>query len=401
MKTNLKIGLFGYGVVGQGVYEILKQNTCLGAEVVKICVKNRKKRRNLPEEMFTFEKEDILQNPDIDLIVEVINNADDAFEIITTALKNGKRVVTANKKVLAEHLEELVTLQAELNGSLLYEGAACGSIPIIRNLEEYYDNELLYSVRGVFNSSSNYILSKVHNENLDYDIALKQAQDLGFVETADPALDLAGFDALYKLVIVAAHAYGVIVNPDEVLHGGIMNFSQFDMQFAKEKGYKIKLVSTARIVGNDKVAMYVLPEFITPERRLYNVEYDYNAVVVEASFSDKQTFQGKGAGGHPTGSAIFSDISANYYDYKYSYKKRNLGKKLSYTTDLEIEIYLRYFDEKNLAHFHFEKITERYSGKDFNYVIGTIKISNLIKINDKLNTSDIQVINTGRLNAVK
>jgi homoserine dehydrogenase len=400
MKKNLKIGLFGYGVVGQGVYEILTQNKNFGAEVVKICVKDRKKRRNLPESNFTFEKNDILQNPDIDLIIEVINNADDAFEIITTALKNGKRVVTANKKMLAEHLEELVNLQQEKNVSLLYEGSSCGSIPIIRNLEEYYDNELLYSIRGVFNSSSNYVLSKVYNENIDFDIALKKAQDLGFAET-DPTLDLAGYDALFKLVIIAAHAYGVFVKPEEVLNAGIMNFSQFDMQFAKEKGYKIKLLSTVRKVGDDKVAMFVLPEFITEDRQLYNVEYEYNAVVVEAAFSDKQFFQGKGAGGHPTGSAIFSDISANMYDYKYGYKKFHQEHKLTYTTDLLIEIYLRYYDEKNLNHFNFEEITERYYGKDFNYVIGTIKIENLLKIKNILNTSDIQVINTGRLNKIK
>ena len=400
MKKKLKIGLFGYGVVGQGVYEILTQNQNFGAEVVKICVKNRKKRRNLPENFFTFDKDDILLNPDIDLIIEVINNADDAFQIITTALSNGKKVVTANKKMLAEHLAELVTLQQAQNVSLLYEGSSCGSIPIIRNLEEYYDNELLYSIRGVFNSSSNYVLSKVYNENIDFDIALKKAQDLGFAET-DPTLDLAGYDALFKLVIIAAHAYGVIVKPDDVLNAGIMNFSPFDMQFAKEKGFKIKLVSTVRKVGDDKVAMFVLPEFISDDQQLFNVEYEYNAVVVEAAFSDKQFFQGKGAGGHPTGSAIFSDISANMYDYKYGYKKFFQENKLTYTTDLEIEIYLRYYDENNLNHFKFEHISERYYGKDFNYVIGTIKIDHLLKIKHILNTADIQVINTGRLNIQK
>ena len=399
MKKNLKIGLFGYGVVGQGVYEILTQNKTFGAEVVKICVKDRKKRRNLPESHFTFEKNDILLNPEIDLIIEVINHADEAFDIITTALKNGKKVVTANKKMLAEHLAELVKLQQEQNVSLLYEGSSCGSIPIIRNLEEYYDNELLYSIRGIFNSSSNYILSKVYNENVDFDIALKKAQDLGFAET-DPTLDLAGYDALFKLVIIAAHAYGVFVKPEEVLNAGIMNFSRFDMQFAKEKGYKIKLISTVRKVGDDKVAMFVLPEFVTEDRQLYNVEYEYNAVVVEAAFSDKQFFQGKGAGGHPTGSAIFSDISANMYDYKYGYKKHYQENKLSYTTDLPIEIYLRYYEEHNLNQFQFEKITERYYGKDFSYVIGTIKISNLLKIKDYLNTADIQLINTGKLNDI-
>jgi len=399
MKKNLKIGLFGYGVVGQGVYDILSKNKNLG-EVVNICVKNPKKRRNLPMSHFTFDKNDILNNPEIEMIVEVIDNADDAYDIISQALIKGKRVVTANKKMLAEHLVELVRLQQEQNVSLLYEGSSCGSIPIIRNLEEYYDNELLYSVRGIFNGSSNYILSKIYKDNLDFDIALKQAQDLGFVES-DPTLDLAGFDALYKLCIITAHTYGIFVKPEDVLHVGIMNFSRFDMQFAKEKGFKIKPVCNVKKVGDDKVTMFVIPQFVPQESNLYNVENEYNAVVVEAAFSDKQIFIGKGAGGHATGSAVISDISANLYDYKYAYKKYYQPSKIQYTTDVEIEIYLRYYDERNLQYFNFEKISERYEGRDFNYVIGTITIDNLIKINQKINTADIQVIQTWKSTSFK
>src|SRR5690606_29214403 len=144
-----------------------------------------------------------------------------------------KNVVSANKKMIAGHLEELIELQHQHHTSLLYEGAVCGSIPIIRNLEEYYDNELLHSVTGIFNGSSNYILSKLFNEQLAYDTALKQAQHLGFAET-DPTLDVGGFDAKFKLAIVASHAYGLYVKPDDILNIGIAQLSDYDVRFARE-----------------------------------------------------------------------------------------------------------------------------------------------------------------------
>ena len=169
-----------------------------------------------------------MNDEEINTVVELINDADAAFLIVSTALKNGKNVVSANKKMIAENLQELVDIQAEYGTSLLYEGAVCGSIPIIRNLEEYYDNELLHSISGIFNGSSNYILTKVFSENLDYATALKQAQELGFAET-DPILDVGGYDPKYKLVIATSHAYGVFVEPTNVLNIGIQNLSEKDL----------------------------------------------------------------------------------------------------------------------------------------------------------------------------
>ncbi len=398
MTKKLNIGLFGYGVVGHGVYEILHKNKGIG-DITKICVKDQKKRRDLPMEHFTFDKNDLLDNPDINLIVEVISDAEAAFEIVSAALKKGKNVVTANKKMVAEHLDELIHLQKKYHSSLLYEASSCGSIPIIRNLEEYYDNELLYAVRGIYSSSCNYLLTRIFKDNVDYDIAFKQAQDLGFVER-DSHLDLVGLDALYKLIILTAHANGVFVKPDEVLHHGILNLNSFDVKFAKEKGFQIKLVAHSNKVGSDQIALFVLPQFIAPDSLLYDVNYENNAVVVEANFSDKQFFMGKGAGGHPTGSAIISDISANRYDYRYEYKKYLHGTKLTFTNNIEIEVYLRYFDEKTLNFFKFEKISEKYYGRECNYVIGTIRMENLLSIKDKLNSSDVQLILTGKLKKV-
>ena len=165
MTTEIKIGLFGFGCVGQGLYDVLTESSGFKAEIVKIGVKDRAKKRKLPASIFTFDKEEILGNAEINLVVELIDDAEEAYNIVKSALISGKNVVTANKKMLANNLEELVALQKKHNVSLLYEASSCGSIPIIRNLEEYYDNEQLNSVSGIFNGTSNYILSKIFSEN--------------------------------------------------------------------------------------------------------------------------------------------------------------------------------------------------------------------------------------------
>ncbi|MFT6883532.1 MAG: homoserine dehydrogenase, partial [Marinoscillum sp.] len=184
---NIKIGLFGFGCVGQGLYETLNNSKNFSGEIKKICIKNPDKARRLDPKLFTTQAASLLNDPEIDVIVELIDDADAALEIVTKALKNGKSVVTANKKMVAEHLSELVNLQASTGQALLYEGAVCGSIPIIRTLEEYFGHEPLNEVKGIFNGSTNYILTKVFEENLSYEAALLQAQALGFAE-ADPTL---------------------------------------------------------------------------------------------------------------------------------------------------------------------------------------------------------------------
>ena len=337
---------------------------------------------------FTFDKNDILNDESIDLVVEAIDDADAAFEILKIAFKNGKDVVTANKKMLANHLEEIIALEKEFDCSVLYEGSSCGSIPIIRNLEEYYDNEMLNNVNGIFNSSSNYILSQIFNNNKDYDLAVKRAQDLGYLET-DASSDIIGYDSLYKLLIVTAHAYGVIVKPEEVVLHGIQNLGRFDIEFAKEKGWVIKTISTVKKVDESNICLYVLPAFINEKNPYRNINNEDNAVLVEAAFSQNHFFSGKGAGGFPVGSAILSDVSAYSYDYKYAYKKSQQIPKLGLSTDVELKVYLRYFDEKNLKLFKFEKIQGHYQSDDYNYVIGKIKLSALMEQKDRLNTADI------------
>jgi homoserine dehydrogenase len=376
MSKKLSIGLFGFGVVGQGLYDIIITKN-LNIEIVKFAIKDPHKKRTLPAELFTTDRDELLNNPEINTIVELINDTEAAFEIVSRALSSGKNVVSASKKMIALHLEELIELQHKHGTSLLYEGAVCGSIPIIRNLEEYYDNELLHSISGIFNGSSNYILSKGFIEGLDYDSALKQAQDLGFAET-DPTSDVGGFDAKYKLVIAAAHAYGVIVQPEEIFNLGIQNLAAQDLQYAREKNLKIKLVPVAKELDDKNVAMFVLPKFVNSTEFLYNVEYEYNGVTVQAAFADQQFFFGKGAGGHPTGSAVLSDIAALRYNYQYEYKKAKEKTDLKFTNNIELNIYLRYDDESLVEALQFLHIQERYYSGSYKFVIGKVNLQSLI-----------------------
>jgi homoserine dehydrogenase len=394
-REKLRIGMFGYGCVGQGLHDVLNSSKGFKADIVRICVKNRNKKRRIPMENFTFEKEDILDDASINLVVELIDDADEAFSIVKTAMQKGKNVVTANKMMVAKHFRELVDLQKTYKVSLLYEASAGASIPIIRNLEEYYDNELLYSLRGILNGTTNYILTKMYNTGLSYDKSLREAQEKGFAES-DPTLDVDGWDAKYKLCIITGHAYGLFLNPDEVFHYGIRNISEFDIQHAREKGNKIKLVPYVGKTNENTITSFVLPRFISSDKYLYNVDNEYNGVITEAAFADKQFFSGKGAGGHATGSAVLSDISANSYGYKYEYKKYQQGTITNYTRNHKLEIYLRYNQEKDRELFGFEEVSEYFSGRFYKYVIGVVNLERLFELKEQLPDLDVFIVNTGR-----
>lgn len=394
MSKKLKIGLFGFGVVGQGLHDIIRGQD-LNLEIIKIAIKNPDKKRTLDAHLFTTDHNELLNNSEINTIVELIDDADVAYNIVKRALISGKNVVSANKKMIASHLAELVELQEKHDASLLYEGAVCGSIPIIRNLEEYYDNELLHGISGIFNGSSNYILSKIFNENMDYSVALKQAQDLGFAET-DPIMDVGGYDPKFKLAIATAHAYGLFIEPAKILNVGIQNLSENDIRYAREKNFKIKLVPTARKISTKQVVTYVLPKFVKSDDFLFNVENEYNGVTVQAAFADKQFFFGKGAGGHPTGAAVLSDIAALRYGYRYEYKKYHQHNGLVHTDNVSIEVYLRYTHEYTVEKLQIENIVERFSRDDYKYVIGNVSLKNLMANRDLLEQKDVFIAHTGK-----
>lgn len=394
-QKKINIGLFGFGVVGQGLYDVISQSPALDKAISKICVKN-KKERGLPEELFCYDADEILNDPEINTVVELINDSQEAYHIVKTALSKGKNVVSANKKMIAENMKEMIELQKKHNVSLLYEASACGSIPVIRSLEEYYDNDLLLSVTGILNGSSNYILSKVFDHNKLYTEALKEAQDLGFAE-ADPSFDVDGFDSLFKLIILTMHSFGVVINPDEVLNYGISNISDFDIRYAREKGFKIKLVGQVERLRDKKITLFVLPRFVARDKYIYSVEDEFNGVVIKGLAYDKQFMFGKGAGGHPTGSAVLSDITALMHNYRYEYKKANYFEGFNYFKDGAIEIYLRYNHPDVLKLIEFQSISEAYQGPVHSYKIGFVKLSCLIQKKELLrNNKDLFIAATGK-----
>ncbi len=373
---QLTIGLFGFGVVGEGLYKVLQQTPSLKASIKKVCIKNPDKKRDAPDSLFTTDRNEILNDPEINLIVEVINESTPAFEIISTALKNGKDAVSASKKMLAEHLPQLLELQKQTGQSLLYEASACASIPVIRNLEEYYDNDLLHSVKGIVNGSTNYILTKMFEEKLDFKQALLQAQQLGFAE-ADPTLDIDGWDAVNKWVILLLHAYGIVASVEEVLFNGIQNIQGGDAAVGREKSLEIRLVGQAKKLQNGKVAAFVLPQFVKKDDHLSFVKYEYNGFVVESSFADKQFFYGKGAGSFPTASAVLSDISALRYHYQYEYKKLYHHQPAHLTNDFYLKVYVSFDDWKYIPRERFEWIEEWHAEDDRKYLVGVLHAKEL------------------------
>jgi homoserine dehydrogenase len=375
MKKKLKIGLFGFGCVGQGLYHVLHETHGVKAEIKKICVKHKDKQRPIDVSYFTFEATDILNDPEIDVVVELIDDANAAFEIVKKAVEKGKHVVTANKKMLAEHLQEIYDLQQKYDRSILYEGSVCGSIPILRNLEEYYDNDMIASIEGIFNGSTNYILTKVFEEKRSYPEALKAAQELGFAES-DPSLDVKGYDPKFKLTIAIAHTFGVFVKPEDIINLGIDKISEADLQYAKENKLTIKLVARAYKLGG-KIVGFVAPQFILQDHMLASVRNEYNAVLVEGAFAEKQIFIGKGAGSYPTASAVLSDISALTFDYRYEYKKYTQGEGFSFSNDALVDVIISFQDKTLVTPSDFENFGGVFQLDKYPYMTGSITLEKL------------------------
>jgi len=378
MNTHkqLTIGLFGFGVVGEGLYKVLQQTPSLKATIKKVCIKNYGKKRNAPASLFTTDKNELLNDHDINVIVEVIDDADAAFQIVSTALINGKDVVSASKKMIAEHLPALLALQQQTGRSFLYESAACASIPVIRNLEEYYDNDLLHSIRAIVNGSTNFILTKIFEEGLDFKQALLLAQQAGFAES-NPTLDMEGYDAVNKWTFLLTHAYGIIESPENILFNGIQDINAGDAVVAKAKNQQIKLVAQAQKLKDGKVAAFVLPQFVKQDDHLAFVKNEYNGVVIESGFADKQFFYGKGAGSFPTASAVLSDIAALRYQYKYEYKKLYHHQPHVLSNDIFLRVYVSFDDLAFIPRDRFEWIEEWYAQEERKYLVGVISFEEL------------------------
>ncbi len=274
--------------------------------------------------------------------------------------------------------------------SLLYESAACASIPVIRNLEEYYDNDLLHSIKAIVNGSTNFILTKIFEEGLDFKQALLLAQQSGFAES-NPKLDVEGYDAVNKWTFLLTHAYGISESPENILFSGIQNIHSRDAETAASRKQEIKLVAQAKKLKNGKVAAFVLPQFISQDDHLAFVKNEYNGVVIESGFSDKQFFYGKGAGSFPTASAVLSDISALRYGYKYEYKKLYHHQPHELTNDFFLKVHVSFDDIETVPKEKFEWIEEWHAQEGRKYLAGVIAFSHL-KTNNWWKENDISLI---------
>jgi len=371
----LRIGLFGFGCVGQGLWDVLHRTHGLRSTITRICVKDRSKSRPPDINLFTFDRDDILNDPTVNVVVELIDDADAAFEIVTTAMRKGKAVVTANKKMVATRFNELLALQQETGVQVLYEASSGGAIPIIRNLEEYYDNDLLSGVEGIVNGTTNYIFTRLMNDaEQGYDLALKEAQARGFAES-DPTLDVEGWDAAYKTLIIAAHSMGTVLQPEQVVRRGISTITPFDVNAAKTLGSTVKLLSRVTLHKNGFAAS-AMPAFVRNSDPMSNINNETNAIRLHGAFADDQLLVGKGAGAHPTASAVLSDIAALRYDYRYEYKKIEQGDSPVFNLDHQVRVYVR-GPRKLIDSVPFDSIDVEHRTGDGEYACGTITLSAL------------------------
>lgn len=270
----------------------------------------------------------------------------------------------------------LLELQQQTGRSLLYEAAACASIPVIRNLEEYYDNDLLHSIRAIVNGSTNFILTRIFEDGLDFKQALLLAQQSGFAES-NPVLDVDGYDALNKWTFLLTHAYGILAAPDDILFSGIGNIHSTDAAVAAGKKQEIRLVAQAQKLKNGKVAAFILPQFLPQQDHLAFVKNEYNGVEIESGFADKQFFYGKGAGSFPTASAVLSDISALRYGYRYEYKKRFHHQPHELTDDFFLRVYISFDDIAFIPREEFEWVEEWHAQEERKYLVGVIAYTKL------------------------
>lgn len=387
MKKQIKIGLFGFGSVGRGLYDVLGAVEDKDISIRRICVRDLNKERGV-EAYFTDRADDIFSDKEINMIVELIDDAEAAYTIVRRALEAGLPVVSGNKKMLAYHLPELIALGEESGTPFLYDASACGSIPVIRNLEEYYDNDLLVSVKGILNGSSNFVLSKIFNEGMEYGPALRLAQELGFAES-DPSLDFDGWDSLFKLVILTMHAFGIYVAPEKIFRYGISSMNQDDIRFAAEKQRRIKLVGHVEKLDDGGVYLWVVPQLISKDKYIYGVEDEFNGVVIKGRYYYKQFMFGRGAGGHPTGAAVLSDITACKYDYRYEYKRMHSGVEVCHTNDVNHRIYFRYRTAQQRELIPFTQVREQYSSDGWNYIVGDVRLADLVAVKEQLTGQDI------------
>ena len=315
MQNKINVGLIGAGTVGSGTYKVLKENfseiyrkTKKEITVFALAEKDLKRAKEVVDGKTKILKDafDLIKDKNIHIIVELIGGTGIAKDLVEAAIKNNKHVVTANKALIALHGDELVNLANKHNVVLAYEAAVAGGIPIIKSLREGLASNKVKWIAGILNGTTNYILTEMKENNLTFDVALKQAQELGFAE-ADPTFDIEGIDAAHKITILSSIAFGIPLNFNSVYVEGISEINQKDIIYAEELGYRIKLLAITKF-HNDSIELRVHPTLIPEKRLVANVNGSMNAVLIQGNMVGPTLYYGAGAGSEPTASAVVADI---------------------------------------------------------------------------------------------
>ncbi|WP_411845193.1 homoserine dehydrogenase [Roseibacillus persicicus] len=315
---TLGIGLAGFGTVGSGVWNILARNGALitdrthgsvNLEIRKVIVRDLNKFReaDAPDEIFDTDLALLIEDPSIDIVVELIGGTQAAFHLVAAALKAGKPVVTGNKALLAERGKELFALSAEHKTPIHFEAAVAGAIPVIKAVQESFIGNRIESLTGIINGTSNYILQRMTEAGLGYPEALGEAKELGYAE-ADETLDVNGWDAAHKAILLASLSYGTLINYEDVYVRGIEMVTPLDIRFAKELGYVVKLLSLVRQHEDGSIEIRTQPSFISAKHILASVNGVFNAIAVKGDAAGESLFYGRGAGQEPTGSSVVADL---------------------------------------------------------------------------------------------
>ncbi len=310
----------GFGTVGSGVWNTLQKNGTLISKrtgngvslaITKILVRDLMKIRAtksaVPSEVLTTDWHALVNDPSVDIVVELIGGTTDAFEIVAAALLAKKPVVTGNKALLAERGVELFAISRKMETPIFFEAAIAGGIPIVKTIQDSFIGNQIHSFTGIINGTSNYILEQMTLRGIDYPSALKEAQELGYAE-ADPALDVNGWDAAHKAILLATLAYGFPIDPKNIYVTGIEQVRQTDIRFAKSLGYVIKLLAVVREHDGGAVELRVQPSFISQKHILASVNGVFNAVSVNTDAAGESLFYGRGAGQGPTASSVIADL---------------------------------------------------------------------------------------------
>jgi homoserine dehydrogenase len=311
---RIKIGLVGFGTVGESFYRLLTGNAeefarrlGVAVEVPWVGVRNASRKRNVGSGTRVVQGwREILDDPDVPIVIELAGGVDNPLPLIRDALSRGKHVITANKALLSVHGRELFSLAAAHGVELKFEAAVCGGIPIIKVLQESLLGNRVNSLVGIVNGTTNYILTRMTEDHLSFEEALAQAQKKGFAE-ADPTLDVSGGDAAQKIGLLASLAFGCWISPADILCEGISTVELKDIEFAKDSGFVVKLVAQARMADGMPLVT-VFPAFVPIDHPLAGVRNEFNAVLVDSDYLGPSVYEGRGAGGNPTASSVASDL---------------------------------------------------------------------------------------------